>query len=196
MQYDFATEDIGEGAVEDGTTIKWFVTDNDGAVILFKEGIFSEIGTPPEIDPKSLLPTELGPTGEVAHLIGNQVQVEVTPRTQNSTGVTIVTPIITVVNSVPVITTIQITLTSEISLIWIIDDIDIANGVQSDQSQETIRWWVSPNQTDFVIDPSLNGLTVVPANSLSPGQSWFASQSPSDGADLGVEVSSNTVVVV
>ncbi len=192
IEYEFSTEDTGEGSLENGTIIKWYV---DGQ--LFKEGTFSAIGQDPYTDPKSLVAGESS-DGVLAHTIGNQIQVEVTPKTSTITGETITSSIITIVNSVPIANTVQITpveptVGSTLVLSYTIDDLDIDGGIQTDQSE--IKWYSSSDGVVFSEITALGGQLSATPFYIRIGEQWYAQVTAYDGLDLGITVSSNTVTI-
>ena len=201
VDYIFLTDDTGPGSVENGTVIKWFVNGN-----LFKEGTFSATVTPdPYDDPKIVSPGD-AVGGTIAHVIGNQVFVEITPKTLTITGDIVQTATVTVENSVPRVSSIVIqpsapTPQSTLLLTFIINDLDIDNGIQTDQSE--IKWFKNsggsggpiPGLPSFIEVPSLAEETSVPSNLLVAGEQWMAQITPFDGLDLGVTTNSNIVTI-
>lgn len=193
VEYNFSTNDTGLAALEDGTIIRWFVNGS-----LFKEGTFSTIDQDPYLDPKSIEPNESS-LGTLAHVIGNQVQVEVTPRTSLITGETMTSGIINIENTIPKTTGVSIspefpTQNSTLALGYTINDIDITTGIQQDQTE--IVWLKSADGTNFVEVPELRGLKFVPPSNLLTSLRWKARITPSDGLDLGVAVDSNVVIIL
>jgi hypothetical protein len=192
VQYDFEVEDTGPSALEVGTVIKWYVNGR-----LFKEGVFSELESDPYFDPKSIAPGEQI-AGVSAHTIGNQIQVEVTPKTVLITGATVTSSTITVVNSIPIANNVQIeplipNAQSTLTLSYTLDDLDVDNGIQIDQSE--IKWFNSPNGQDFAEVQDLRGEMVTPPFYTRAGEYWYVQVTPYDGLDLGAPVVSNIVTI-
>jgi len=198
VEYDFHTDEVGAAGVEDGTIIKWFV---NGTV--FKEGTFSAFdvnsaGQPNDDASKRLAPNEII-GGTTAHIIGNQIQVEVTPKTLVITGDVVKTQIITVENSIPIAKNVKVepevpNAQSTLIVTYDIDDNDITDfGTQTDQSE--LKWFNSANGTDFVEVTDLQNESVVPPFFLRSGEHWFAQVVPFDGLDISAPVVSNTVVI-
>ncbi|KKN47556.1 hypothetical protein LCGC14_0661610, partial [marine sediment metagenome] len=198
VKYVFNTDDTGSGAVEVGTIIKWFLNG-----VLFKEGTFSAAEPPIEVDengnplptPLRLLPGELV-GGTTAHVIGNQVYVEVTPRTLLVTGETVRSSTIIVENSLLIvknvtITPLEPTSQSTLEVNYDIEDADIANGTQTDQSE--IKWLKSLNGVDFEEQTELRDQTIVGASETALGEYWKVIVLPFDGLDTGSSVESNVV---
>lgn len=192
VEYNFVTDDSGASSVEHGTTIKWFVSGR-----LFKEGVFSADESDPYTDPKSVLPTEVG-NGVSAHVIGNQIYVEITPKTRSITGPTLKTTTIVVENSVPIAKDVVVapnrpTIQSTLLVTYSIDDQDITKSVQTDQSE--IKWFSSPNGINFSEVSELRGQRTVPPFYTRAGEQWFAQVSPFDSLDIGEPISSKKVTI-
>ena len=197
VEYDFRTEEIGSAGVEDGTIIRWFVNGT-----LFKEGTFSgfDIDTSGQVNDaaKQLAPTEII-GGTTAHIIGNQVQAEVTPKTLVITGDVVKTQIVTVENSIPIATNVKIepevpTAQSTLVLTYDLDDNDI-NVFETQTDQSELKWFNSANGTDFIEVTDLQGESTVPPFFLRAGEHWFAQVTAFDGLDVGNVAVSNTVVI-
>jgi hypothetical protein len=192
VEYDFEIDDSGPNSIETETTIKWFVNGT-----LFKEGTFSEVDQDPYSNPKSITPDEQA-GGVSAHIIGNLIQVEVTPKTSLITGNTSTSNTTTIVNSLPIVTNVRIqpllpTVQSTLSVSYNIDDSDITNNIQTDQSE--IKWFSSANGTNFIeITELRNEISVTPFFTRA-GEYWYAQIIPYDGLDLGAPVVSNTVTI-
>ncbi len=197
VEYDFQTDDVGIGSVENGTIIKWFVNG-----LLFKEDTFTEGerttgGTAEGLDPKELAPNELS-GGQSAHLIGNQISAEVTPNTLTITGITVRSQTITVENSIPIANNVQIqplipNVQSTLTLTFEIDDLDITLAIQTDQSE--IKWFSSANGRDFAEVEDLRQETTAPPFFLRGGEHWYSEVTPFDGLDLGITKRSNIVII-
>lgn len=192
--YTFNTDDTGTSSIENGTIIRWYVNGD-----LFKEGTFSVGDTEdPYNDPKTIEPNESS-LGVLAHIIGNQVQVEVTPRTNLITGTTTTSNTITIENTVPRITDPAIepltpNVNSTILLGYTINDIDITSAIQTDQTE--IKWFKSTDGgTTFSEVTSLAGLRSVTPNNLTAGEQWKAQLTPFDGLDLGPTVDTNIITI-
>ena len=190
--YSFNVEDQGENSFEEGTVIRWFVNG-----IVFKEGTFSASDEDPYNDPRELSPLDTF-QGATAHSIGNQIFVEITPKTRLITGNTVNSNTIIVVNSIGRVNSATIapenpTQLSTLSLTYDLDDPDIDLLVQTDQSE--IKWFNSVNGIDFLEVEELAGQLQVSPNNLSPGQSWQAQVQPFDGLDLGEPIKSNVVTI-
>ena len=192
LNYDFLVDDAGDAAKEKDTLIRWFV---DG--ILFKEGTFSD-GDVPQADQafiKDLTPAEVS-DGTSAHEIGNEVTVEVTPKTILIEGTKITTSAISIVNSLPIatdvlLTPINPTADSTLQLSFTIDDPDILSDSSTQTDQTEIRWFVSTDEGPFIQDTGLDDNLNVPPFFLSAGQQWKAEISPFDGLDLGPKVTTS-----
>lgn len=195
--YDFQTDDTGVAGIEDGTIIRWFV--NGG---LYKEDTFSQndIESDGQVnqDAKFLRSTEIS-AGIPAHIIGNQIQVEVTPKTIAIQGDAVTSQTITVENSIAILTNVKITpevptTQSTLTVTYDIDDNDITNfETQTDQSE--VKWYKSTNGTDFVEVTELANSTTATAFFLDAGDQWYAIVTPFDGLDLGAAVRSNTLTI-
>ncbi|MHA2279319.1 MAG: LamG-like jellyroll fold domain-containing protein [Promethearchaeota archaeon] len=200
VEYSFEIDDEGQNAMESGTEIRWFVNN-----VIFKQGIFSEGEDVPSPDPRELAPTELGSEpganqGLSAHVIGNEIIVEVTPRTVLVTGERTLSTPFSIVNSLAIISNATIepqepTVNSTLLLTYDIDDPDIddPDSTQSDQSE--ITWLISVDGTNFVENTEVTGDLTIPPFFISAGEKWKAQIVPFDGLDLGVPVDSNIVTI-
>lgn len=193
IEYNFSVEDTGSASLEKDTNIKWIING-----VTFKEGNFTSGEDDPYFDPKTIEPTEII-SGTSAHIIGNQIQVEITPRTSLISGIPSRSQIITVENSKPIATSVQIdpllpNTQSTLRISYAIDDRDITINVQSDRSE--IKWFNSSTGTDnFTEVTELRASKTVPSFYLRTGQVWKAQIQPYDGLDLGQSVFSNTVQI-
>lgn len=191
LDYDFSLDDQGVNAVESGTVIRWLVNG-----VVFKEGTFTSGAEDPYFDPKSIEPTEII-NGTSAHIIGNQVQVEVTPKTPSITGTTVRSASVTIENSRPIISNVLIqpllpNSNSTLSVTYSIDDRDISISKQTDQSE--IKWFKTING-EFVEVTELKNEKTVPSFYLSAGEQWKAEVDGFDGLDLSDGVFSNIVTI-
>jgi len=204
VQYDFDIDDDSDNSVESGTLIRWFVNN-----ILFKQGTFSDgdtFGEEGPADPREIvgLPNvEVGQESDniKAHEIGNEIKVEVTPKTALITGEVTLSDPFFVVNSLPIITEVTIFPPepkdgSGLQLSYTIDDpdIDIPDATQTDQSE--IKWIVTNPDGTAVETGQLDGEANVPDFDTSPGQKWTAEVTGFDGLDLGNTATSNTVIIL
>lgn len=194
LQYSFNTEDTGIAGLENGTIIRWLVNGN-----IFKELTFSQIEEQdPYSNPKLLTPGEII-NGVIAHSIGNQIQVEVIPRTSVVQGTLTSTSLIIVENSVPfarnvTVTPLTPTRQSTLTVSWDVDDLDISSfNTQTDQSE--ISWFQSPNGVSFSEVLQLKGSKTVSSSFLIFGNHWKARITPFDGLDTGPVIESNTVIL-
>lgn len=194
IEYTFETEDTGTASLEDGTTIKWFVNNQ-----LFKEGIFSEITAPdPYFDPKSITPGEIL-NGISAHIIGNQITCEVTPKTLLVTGEIIKPNAITVENSIMAAKTVSLqplqpNINSTLVLAYTVDDLDITDfKTQTDQSEK--RWYKSTDGRNFSEVTELRNQLTAPPFYVRAGERWNCEITPFDGLDTGAIARSNTVTI-
>lgn len=183
--YEFSSEN---NEVEDGTIIKWYVNG-----ILFKENIYSTITSDPYVLPKDIVPGEVS-NGILVQAIGNQVQVEVTPKTKQTIGSTIQSEIVTLVNTVPVVSDIRITpnpgnTQSYLAISYTITDFDITSGVQTDQS--LVTWF--KNGVEAL---EYRNLKQIPPSALQSGNKWQARISPYDGLEYGSNVNSNLILII
>lgn len=206
VKYDFEIDDEGQNSAESGSIIKWFVNG-----LLFKEGTFSDGDTFTEegqFDPRELvgLPSPeagQGPdtSGSAAHVIGNDILVEVIPRTTLITGEATISEQFSVVNSIPIVSAATViptepTQDSTLQLSYTIDDpdIDIPDATQTDQSE--IKWFVSSDGINFVEDQQVAAGDVnIPPVFTNIGEHWKAQIAAFDGLDLGNTIDSNTVVI-
>lgn len=193
VEYEFNTEDEGQSGLESGTLIQWFVNGQ-----LFKEDTFTEGETDPYVDPKVLAPSEVI-NGTSAHIIGNQIQVEVTPKTPLIQGSTVKSDIIIVENSTPIIRNLTISpatpgTQSTLQISWTVDDLDITDfETQTDQSE--IKWMQSIDGVNFAeVSELRNSKSVVPFY-LNAGNKWKCLVTPYDGLETGVQTSSNIVTI-
>lgn len=192
VAYSFQVEDTGPEASEHGTIITWYV---NGQV--FKNNTYSELSPDPYIDPKSIQPDEvIG--GVIAHSIGNQIQVEVTPKTVKVSGPKVSSTTITVTNTIPKAQSVLIepllpNTQSTLSLSYTIDDTDITAGNQTNKSEH--KWYSSSNGTTFSEVRELRNEFHVSPYYLRAGQHWYAIVTPYDGLDLGPAIKSNTVTI-
>lgn len=196
-RYQFTTDDQGVNAKEKDTEIKWYVNGS-----LFKIAKFSEGGA---VTLKQLSFTETGSEpgssqGLNAHIIGNEIVVEVTPKTAIITGSKMTSIPLTVVNSVPIalnviITPSQPTGDSTLQLAYTLDDKDISvqNSTQTDQSE--IKWLVSDNGSAYIEKIELRNDKNIPPFFLVAGQTWKAQVIGFDGLDRGPTVTSNIVLI-
>lgn len=190
--YIFTTDDIGTTAIEEGTIIRWFVNG-----IVFKEGIFSSSDEDPYINPKELTPLDTF-EGGIAHVIGSQIFVEVTPKTVLITGDTVKSSTISVVNSIGILSSVAIapanpTVQSTLNLTYTLDDPDVDSGDQTDQAE--IKWFNSTNGIDFLEVEDVRGQKDIGPSDLQAGQVWYTQVTPFDGLDLGSPVKSNQVTI-
>jgi len=191
-QYIFSSLDIGLQAVENETLIQWFVNGN-----LFKTTTFSKGDNIDE--KKSLLTTDTSEfDGSKAHLIGNEIYVEVTPKTVAILGETVRSSTEVVRNSIPIVSSAQLTplsptIASELQVSFILDDPDIALNAQTDNT--VIKWLKSNNGIDFAEVPSLESLKKVPGSNFQVGNHVRVDIIPSDGLDTGLPVSSNVAII-
>jgi len=205
VNYSFEVDDEGQNAQEFGTEIRWFVNG-----FLFKEGTFSEGDTFDEnnLDPRQLARDEQGSApgpnqGTRAHIVGNEILVEVTPKTPLITGEQTISDPFSVVNSLALITNVAIAPAepntgSTLQLTYDIDDPDIDDEIEAQTDQSEIKWLVSVDGVNFVENtdaPSEDGLTVPPVFT-SPGEKWKVQITGFDGLDLGPTVESNIVTIL
>ena len=205
LEYDFETDDVGSASYQSGTIIRWFVNG-----ILFKEGVFTEIVSP-DMDKDELqaiqdaneYATILKPEeivgGVSAYEIGNQLYVEVTPRTLLVTGSTVRSNTIAIENSLPIASDVSIspefpTTLSTLVVSFVIDDVDILRGIQTDQTE--IRWFRSINGTDFLEQDALRDSTTVTPTSLTRGDYWHVEITPFDGLEVSDTIRSRTVTIL
>lgn len=192
VDYSFDIEDIGNEAKESGTEIKWFVNGQ-----LFKTETFSEGDDP--LEKKSVDPDfTSGISGLRAQQIGNTVYVEVIPKTSNITGEKVTSQEITVVNTIPIVSNINIspsspTSSSDLEVTYEIDDRDLQLEGQTDQS--TIIWEKSSGGGDFEEVSSLQGLTTIPSSETKNGEKWRVQIVASDGLDANTPVYSEEVTI-
>lgn len=193
VEYSFSVDDSGPNAIENGTNIRWIVNGTT-----FKEGTFVFGQEDPYFDPKVILASEII-NGTSAHIIGNQIQVEVTPRTSIVSGETVRSSSVTVQNSRPIVSDIQITplvptSSSTLLLRYTIDDRDIT--IRSQQNQSEIKWFNSSGQiSEFVEITELRNSETVPAFYLRTGDRWKVEIKPYDGLDTGETVVSNIITI-
>jgi len=190
LDYTFVSEDIG--GIEDGTNIKWFVNG-----VIFKENTFSAVNADPYTSPKSIQPGEVS-NGFQAHVIGNIVQVEITPRTALASGTVVTTASVTISNSLPLVKTITIapaspTTQSTLILSYAIDDRDIDSKVQQDKS--TIKWFVSKDGKNYSEQTELVGSKTVSPFYLTKCDTWYAQIVPNDGVENGPSKNSNILKI-
>ncbi len=197
VQYDFEIDDAGDKSAEKNTLIRWFVNG-----LLFKKGTFSEEDTftkEGQLDPRELVPTEVGQerdtAGSSANVIGNEIIVEVTPKTALVTGETTLSSPFSVVNTVPIVTKVTIApaapdTDSELRLSWSIEDydLDVPDPTQSDQSE--IQWFTSADGENWL---KVAGNVNVPDFDTETGEYWKAEVTGFDGLDLGPTTTSNIV---
>lgn len=196
-EYEFRTEDTGSAGVEHGTIIQWYVNGT-----LFKEGIFSAADPPPAegtFSIKAVDPVEVN-AGVKSQVIGNQIYVEITPKTLLITGELTRSNTAIIENSIPIIQTITVepinpVTQSTLSVSYAIDDPDMVVGdpLQTDQSE--LKWFQSINGIDFVEVTGLAGVTTVDSTFLTLGDKWYAQVTPFDGLEIGPQSVSNTVTV-
>ncbi len=208
VEYTFEIEDAGPQAQENGTEIKWFVNGQT-----FKIAQFTPSDEPPSPDPRELTPAETGDlgfplAGLSAHSIGNEIIVQVTPKTLLITGPTITSSPFSVVNSIPIVSNVVLVPPipiaggggnsgSTLQVTYDIDDPDISDQEEAQVDQSTIEWLISINGgATFSLVPDLLNDVTVPPVFLSPQQQWKVQITPFDGLDLGVPVFSNTVTVL
>lgn len=214
VQYTFTTDDTGSAAVETGTLVTWFVNG-----IKWKEGTYSQAeendlriewsrgvsassgrSFETELDNiRAALYIDPGDFegGILAHIIGNQIYAEVTPRTLVVTGSTVRSNTVTIVNSIPKILNITVspsnpTAQSTLIVTYTIDDVDF-NQNQTDQSE--IRWYRSMNGVDFVEVESVRGKNSVPPSVLVSGNQWYVEITPFDGLDINTPKRSTTITI-
>jgi hypothetical protein len=200
LTYIFRTEDIGAQSTEDGTRIEWFVNG-----VSWKVGTFSASNPPDEFDdsnnalpvPYKIIPGEVN-NGVSAHIIGNQIYVEVTPKNASSTGNVVRSSTITVENAVPIVVSAEISPsnpTSQSTLVvdYTIDDPDMSVGVQTDQSD--IKWFKSLDGIDFSEAIAVANKTSVLSDMIRTGEKWYCEIYPFDGLDTGTTKRSATVTI-
>lgn len=193
VEYTFDTDDEGFAGLENGTLIQWFINGT-----LFKTGTFSEVESDPYFDPKSITPGELI-GGVSAHVIGNQIVCEVTPKTALVTGELTRSQTITVENSLMLVNSVKVeplqpTTQSTLRVTYSVDDLDISDfRTQRDQSE--IKWFNSPNGRDFAEVRDLRNEDTVTPFYLRSGEHWYCEVTPYDGLEVGPKVQSNTVVI-
>lgn len=191
VSYDFSVQDNNQS--ESGTIIKWIVNGR-----IFKENVFPN--NDPYNNPKTIQVGEISTIGNLtAHVIGNIIQVEVTPKTRLISGSTIRSSSITILNTLPVINNVQILplqpiSSSTLSVTYNIVDRDIQTNIQTDQSE--IKWFKSINNQTFSEVVELRGrLSVVPFY-LSVSDKWYCDIRGFDGLDLAVQTSKSNVVII
>ncbi|MFX1249825.1 MAG: hypothetical protein ACFFBQ_20735, partial [Promethearchaeota archaeon] len=109
---------------------------------------------------------------------------------ENYSIVTPLNPPVVILNSVPTVSTIELTptipfTTDGLTATW--EDIDADN----DALTYTIRWYI----VDVGLQAAYNDLQVVPASATSKGQTWYYNLTVFDGEDYSPEVSSPQVMV-
>jgi hypothetical protein len=194
VEYEFVTDETGSAALESGTVIQWFVNGS-----LFKEGVYSEFEQDDQFDPTRIEPGELY-QGITSHVIGNQIYVEVTPKTINIQGDLTRSDTVTVQNSLPIATDVTVqplepTVQSTLLLTYNVDDYDISSGTSTQSDQSDIQWYFSPNGVTFTEVTDLRGQSSVTPDRINAGEHWKAIVTPDDGLDLGAPVESNIVVI-
>ena len=213
VKYTFTTDDTGSAAIETGTLITWYVNN-----IKWKEGTYSQAAEndliiewqsiPSDTDRdfdseldviRSALYIDPGDFegGLLAHVIGNQIYAEVSPKTLLMTGTTVRSNTITVVNSVPRILSVSVspenpTNQSTLLVEYTIDDPDF-NQDQTDQSE--IKWYKSINGVDFYEIESVRNKTSVPPSDLVTGNQWYAEVTGYDGFDIGSSRQSEKITI-
>ena len=198
-EYSFEVNDEGINAEESGTIIKWFVNG-----LLFKEGTFTQNQTV-ALSPKELTPTETGTSpgpnqGLRAHIIGNEILVEVTPKTALITGEKSISKPFSVVNSIPIVSNVKIspdnpTINSTLQLTYNIDDIDIDSETENQTDQSEIRWFISTDGVNFSEKTDLIGDKNIPPVYLISGSKWKARISGFDGLDISQPTESNIITI-
>jgi len=202
--YEFETDDEGSAALQSGTIISWYLNGT-----LFKSGTYTEIVDPniskeelQDLQDANEFATVLKPEeiigGVSAHEIGNQIYVEVTPKTLLITGSTVRSSTITIENSLPILTNINVqpefpTTQSTLVLSYTIDDVDILKSIQTDQTE--IRWFRSINGTEFIEQESLRDSTTVPNTATSRGDYWRVELTPFDGLEVGSVITTAAKII-
>jgi len=191
-QYTFTIEDIGTESIEKETDIKWYVNGQLFKVSTYSQG--DDINEKKSITPD--FASEI--SGLRAQQINNTVYVEVTPKTTNITGPTVTSETIIIVNSLPIISNVTITpnsptTSSDLEILYTIDDPDIALEDQTDQS--AIMWEKSTDGTNYAEVVELAGLTTVPSSELTAAELWRVKIIPYDGIDANAAVYSNVVSI-
>ncbi len=196
-QYDFTTNDIGSSAQESGTLIEWFVEES-----IFKSGIFPD----PEasLDPRDITVGERV-SGVPAHVIGNIIRVEVTPRTSFISGAKQVSDTFTVANSVPLISGVKITAPDDVSapttltglkVNYTIDDPDFLDPTLDQSDQSEITWFISLDGVVFTTRPE-KGREITPlATSTLANTVWTVSVQGRDGLDIGPTIISPPITIL
>lgn len=204
VKYDFVSPDTGVTAIEEGTKISFFVNGN-----LFKTNTYS-LGDD-QLIKKSLFPFDkvLATDNDgnqtsivndvLAYDIGNNVYVEVIPKTKTITGGLIRTPTITIQNSLVVVKTLRIepvnpSVTSTLNLVLELEDPDFLISGQTNQTE--IQWYKSTDSTNFVEITSLKNQLYMPPSMLVAGDLIRVRVLPSDGIEFSAAVTSNSVRVL
>jgi hypothetical protein len=193
VEYTFQTND--EGAVESGTVIRWEV---DG--VLFQEEEFSEGMDLTNGDPRELVP---GEAGQTAHVIGNEIVVEVTPKTAVVTGETSRSTPFLVVNSIPIISNVVVSPTdphinSDLLVTYNIDDPDIDDSSTTQTDQSDVSWYKSRDNITFTLEseaPTPGHPERIDSFWTTEDDYWKAIITGYDGLDTAPPVESNVVRV-
>jgi len=182
---------------EKNTTLVWFVNGD-----IFKTQTFS-FNDP--VSKKTLypVPTVIGKDTDgkditqddsAAFIIGNQIYVEITPKTSSKTGELIRTDTITLVNSVPVINDASIKQAAgNIDVSYTISDVDINRGSETDQTE--IHWFEALSGGAFTERSDLLSKRSVPLSSFTKGSSVRVKFIPFDGMSFGIEFTTASILI-
>ncbi|MFA5760112.1 MAG: hypothetical protein WC942_12285, partial [Clostridia bacterium] len=185
--------------------------DNKSEIVWFVNGAEFKRGIVGGENADRILPGEVSPNSlDLGLLMGNDIYVRVTPKTNSSVGDPIVSDLYVIKNSYPVISNSKIIPTvpnesQDMILSWEFFDFEINALKDPNQINSSIIKWYrkNPGGTSFseitdstnIITVIENSISTVKTAILSYGQQWYATLTPNDGIDSGTIVTTKTVTI-